>query len=39
MQLQLKFLQSHKYFTDTCIRLRQPMVQENLKKIQEEVEE
>jgi predicted metal-dependent HD superfamily phosphohydrolase len=39
MQLQVKFLQSHKYFTDTCIRLRQPVADENLKKIRETVVE
>jgi uncharacterized protein len=39
MQLQVKFLQSHKYFTDTCIRSRQPVADENLKKIRETVVE
>lgn len=39
MQLQLEFLQSHKYFTDTCIRTRQPVAEENLRKIRETVEE
>jgi uncharacterized protein len=39
MQLQLKFLQSHKYFTDTSIRSRQPVADENLKKIRETVVE
>jgi uncharacterized protein len=37
MQLQLSFLQSHKYFTRTCINLRQQIVEENLKKIREAV--
>ena len=37
VQLQLNFLQSHKYFTRTCISLRQPVVDENLKKIREAV--
>ena len=38
MQLQLNFLQSHKYFTPTCIHLRQPGVNSNIKKIREAVE-
>jgi len=33
MQLQVAFLQSHKYFTRTCINLRQPVAEEHLKKI------
>ena len=37
MQLQLNFLQSHKYFTKTCINLRQPVVADNVKKIREAV--
>lgn len=35
MQLQLEFLQSHRYFTDTCKKTRQPVAEENLKKILE----
>jgi len=37
IQLQLNFLQSHKYFTRTCIALRQPVADENLRKIREAV--
>jgi uncharacterized protein len=37
MQLQLNFLQSHRYFTQTCIRSRQPGADENLKKIRDTV--
>lgn len=37
MQLQLTFLQSHKYFTQTCIKLRQPVADENLRRIRETV--
>lgn len=37
MQLQINFLQSHSYFTKYSIRNRQPIVNENLKKIREAV--
>jgi predicted metal-dependent HD superfamily phosphohydrolase len=37
MKLQLNFLQSHKYFTETCKRLRQPVADENLRRIREAV--
>ena len=38
MILQLDFLKSHRYFTQTCIQQRQPLATENLKKIREAVE-
>jgi len=37
MQLQLNFLQSHRYFTHTSVQQRQPGVVENMKKIREAV--
>jgi len=37
IQLQVNFLQSHSYFTETSIRERQPGVISNLKKIKEAV--
>ncbi|CAN5495782.1 hypothetical protein BH11BAC1_BH11BAC1_09910 [soil metagenome] len=37
IQLQLNFLQAHKYFTKSCIKLRQPGVELNIRKIREAV--
>lgn len=39
MQLQLEFLEGHKYFTNTCVKTRQPVAEENLRKIRETVVE
>lgn len=37
-QLQVKFLQSHDYFTDTAIQLRKPKKMEHLKEVRSIVE-
>ena len=37
INLQVKFIRSHTYFTQSSISLRQPVVEENLKKIMEAV--